>query len=149
VHQGLETALDWRITPALRLRQTYAWSDFRFQDDPQYRNNRLPVAPRHLHRAELRYDHPAGWFVAPSLEWSAARTWVDFANTAAAPAYVVINLNAGWSLTPSVALFVDARNLTDKAYVSNVQPVTQATEATAAYWPGDGRGVYGGVTVSF
>src|SRR5690606_21183552 len=85
VHQGVEAALDWRITPALRLRQTYTLSDFRFDGDPQYGDNRLPIMPKHFYRAELRYEHPAGWFVAPSVEWSASDVWVDFNNTAKAP----------------------------------------------------------------
>jgi iron complex outermembrane receptor protein len=149
IHQGLEAALDWRITPQLRLRQTYAWSDFRFDGDPQYGNNRLPIVPQHFYRAELRYEHPAGWFVAPSLEWSASDIWVDFKNTTRAPAYAILNLNAGWKVADKVALFLDARNLADQAYVSNVQPFVTATAATAAYWPGDGRAVFGGLTVAF
>ncbi len=149
IHQGLEAAIDWRITPQLRLRQTYTWSDFRFDGDAVYGDNRLPIAPKHFYRAELRYDHAAGWFVGPSVEWSASDIWVDFSNTTKAPAYAVFNLNAGWTLTPTVSLFVDARNLTDKAYVSNVQAAITANTATAAYWPGDGRSVFGGVTVSF
>jgi iron complex outermembrane receptor protein len=148
VHQGLEAALDWRITPALRLRQTYAWSDFRFDGDARYGDNRLPIVPRHFYRAELRYEH-AGWFVAPSLEWSASDIWVDYVNRTKAPSHAVLNLNAGWTVTPTISVFVDARNLTDKAYVSNVQAAITALPATGAYWPGDGRSVFGGVTVAF
>lgn len=148
VHQGLEAAVDWRITPALRLRQTYTWSDFRFDGDAQYGDNRLPIAPQHFYRAELRYEH-GPWFVAPSVEWSASDIFVDYANTTRAPSYAVLNLNAGWTVTPTVSLFLDARNLGDKAYVSNVQAAIIANAATAAYWPGDGRSVFGGVTVAF
>jgi iron complex outermembrane receptor protein len=148
VHQGLEAALDWRITPGLRLRQTYAWSDFRFDGDAAYGDNRLPIVPQHFYRAELRYEH-AGWFVAPSLEWSASDIWVDYVNRTKAPSYAVLNLNAGWTVTPTVSVFIDARNLTDKAYISNVQAAVTATAATGAYWPGDGRSVFGGVTVAF
>jgi iron complex outermembrane receptor protein len=148
VHQGLEAAVDWRITPALRLRQTYAWSDFRFDGDAAYGDNRLPIVPQHFYRAELRYEH-AGWFVAPSLEWSASDIWVDYVNKTRSPAYAVLNLNAGWNITPAVSVFVDARNLTDKAYVSNVQAAIAAVAATGAYWPGDGRSLFGGVTVAF
>ena len=148
VHQGLEAALDWRITPALRLRQTYAWSDFRFDGDAAYGDNRLPIVPQHFYRAELRYEH-AGWFVAPSLEWSASDIWVDYVNRTRSPSYAVLNLNAGWNITPAVSVFVDARNLTDKAYVSNVQAAIAAVAATGAYWPGDGRSLFGGVTVAF
>jgi iron complex outermembrane receptor protein len=74
---------------------------------------------------------------------------VDYANTTKAPSYAILNLNAGWTVNDRVQVFVDARNLTDKAHVSNVQAFVQATGASAAYWPGDGRSVYGGVTVAF
>lgn len=150
VHQGLEAALDWRITPALRLRQTYTWSDFRFDGDVQYGDNRLPIAPEHFYRAELRYEHAAGWFVAPSLEWSASDIWVDYGNTTSAPSYALWNLNAGWTVNERLSLFVDARNLFDKAYVSNVQAATPtALPAGGYYWPGDGRAIYAGLTASF
>jgi iron complex outermembrane receptor protein len=149
VHQGLEAAVDWRLTPRWRLRQTYTWSDFRFEGDAQYGDNRLPIVPQHFYRAELRYEHTAGWFLAPSVEWSASDIWVDFKNTTRAPSYAIFNLNLGWSLNDKVSLFLDARNLTDKAYVSNVQAQITATAASAAYWPGDGRSVFGGVKVEF
>ena len=151
LHQGVEAALDWRLSSSLRLRQTYTYSDFRFQNDAQYGDNRLPVAPRSLYRAELRYQHPSGWFAAPSMEASPFGVWVDFANTAKAPGYAVFNLNAGWTLNRKLTLFVDVRNLADKTYVSNVQPAINAQLAPGVgyYWPGDGRAVFGGVSVAF
>jgi iron complex outermembrane receptor protein len=149
LHQGLEAALDWRPAKGWRLRQTYTWSDFRFKDDAQYGDNRLPIAPQHFYRAELRYEHPAGWFVAPSVEWSASDIWVDYENTTKAPSYAILNLGAGWALNDKVSLFVDLRNLTDKAYVSNVQAAIAASPTTATYWPGDGRSVFAGVTAEF
>lgn len=149
IHQGLEAALDWAFAPRWRLRQTYTLSDFRFDGDAQYGDNRLPIVPKHFYRAELRYDAAAGWFLAPSVEWSASDQWIDYKNTKTAPSYAILNLNAGWKATDKVSLFLDARNLTDEAYVSNVQAATTWTAATAAVWPGDGRSVFGGVTVSF
>lgn len=150
LHQGLEAMVAWRISPEWRLHQVYTFSDFRFRDDPTYGDNRLPVAPKHFYRAELRYDHPSGWFVAPSVEWSASDIWVDYANTARAPAYAVWNLNAGWMLASSVLAFVDVRNLANSTYVSNVQPVARAVNGpTGYYWPGDARGIYGGLRVTF
>jgi iron complex outermembrane receptor protein len=144
VHQGIEAALDWRFSPGWRLRQTWTWSDFRFRNDIDYGDNRLPIAPKAFYRAELRYEHPSGWFVAPALEVSAG-AWVDYANTTRSPAYAIVNLGAGWALNERLNLFLDARNLADKAYVSNVQAQIKATAASAAYWPGDGRAVFGGV----
>ncbi|ATQ41269.1 TonB-dependent receptor family protein [Caulobacter mirabilis] len=150
IHQGLEAALDWRFAKAWRLRQSWTWSDFRFDGDVKYGDNRLPIVPEHFYRAELRYDDPRGWFVAPSVEWSASDIWVDYVNKTRAPSYAILNLNAGWKVTPAVAVYVDARNLTDETYVSNVQAAITTTPAgTAAYWPGDGRSVYAGLTVAF
>jgi iron complex outermembrane receptor protein len=149
LHQGLEAALDWRFSAGWRLRQTYTWSDFRFDGDAQYGNNRLLIVPEHFYRAELRYEHAAGWFVAPSLEWSASDIWVDYRNTTKAPSYAVVNLSAGWTLNSRLSVFVDLRNLADKAYVSNVQAAIAAGPATAAYWPGDGRSVFAGLTAAF
>jgi iron complex outermembrane receptor protein len=152
IHQGLEAGLDWRFAERFRLRQTYSWSDFRFDGDAVYGKNRLPVAPEHLYRAELRYDHPAGWFLAPSLEWSVADTYVDYANSLKAPGYAVWSLNAGWRGPNGVALFVEARNLADKRYVSNFGAVTDAHApgvSTAVFFPGEGRSVFGGVSWDF
>ena len=149
VHQGIEAALDWTIGTGLRLRQTYTLSDFRFDGDAQYGDNRLPIVPRHFYRAELRYDHPAGWFVAPSLEWSASKIQVDYSNFTQAPAYAVLNLNAGYAVNDRISLFIDIRNLTDKDYISNIQAQIRATAASAAYWPGDGRSAFAGLSVAF
>lgn len=148
LHQGVEAAIDWRFAPGWRLRQTYTWSDLRFSGDTQYGDNRLPIVPQHFYRAELRYER-GPWFISPSLEWSASDIWVDYRNTTRAPSYAVLNVNGGWRVNDRVSVFIDARNLADEAYVSNVQAAILAGAATAAYWPGDGRSVFGGVTVSF
>ncbi|WP_420480150.1 TonB-dependent receptor family protein [Brevundimonas sp. FT23028] len=150
IHQGIEAGLDWRIVPSVRLRQTYAFSDFVFDGDLAYGDNDLPVVPPHLYRAELRYDHPAGWFIAPSVEWSMSDSWVDYANTLKAPSYAVAHLNAGWSLRGGVSLFADVRNLFDERYVSNFSAVTDARVAsTAVFFPGEGRSAFVGVRLAY
>lgn len=150
IHQGLEAGLDWRFAPGWRLRQTYTWSDFRFDGDRVYGDNRLPVVPRHLYRAELRYEHSSGWFVAPSLEWTASDTYVDYANTLKSPGYAIWSLNAGWKAPSGVSVFVEARNLADEHYVSNFGAVTDArTASTTVFFPGEGRAVFGGISWDF
>jgi iron complex outermembrane receptor protein len=155
LHQGIEAGLDWRITPRLRLRQTYAWSDFHFEGDAQYGDATLPVVPEHLYRAELKYEHPAGWFVAPSVEWSPRGPFVDYRNKVRAPDYAIASLGAGYT-RDGVTLFLDARNLFDKRYVNTVNPLANAAsvsaatiENTAAFWPGEGRGLFAGVSGKF
>jgi iron complex outermembrane receptor protein len=104
--------------------------------------------PEHLYRAELKYQHPAGWYLAPAVEWSPSGVLVDYQNKAKAPAYAVASLSAGYT-RDRVTLFLDARNLTDKRYVATVNPSVTADASTLAYWPGEGRGVFVGVSGAF
>lgn len=153
IHQGLEAGLDWTVWTGgdhqLKLHQTYAWSDFHFDGDSRYGDARMPVMPKHHYHAELSFSRTGAWSVAPSVEW-ASDSWVDYANTLKSPGYAVWSLNATWTVTPKVKLFVDARNLTGKAYVSNASAVTDARVAsTAVFWPGEGRGAYLGLRAAF
>ena len=146
VHQGIEAGFDWRFAPGWRLRQTWTYSDFDFEGDKVYGDNDLPLVPPHLYRAELRYDHPAGWFVAPSVEWTPSDVWVDYMNTLKAPGYTIVNLGLGYTLDERTSLFVDARNLLDERYVSNFSAVTDAGKAsTAVFWPGEGVSAFVGL----
>jgi len=152
-HQGIEAGLDWEIMDGLRLRQTYMWSDFKFDGDVQYGDSRFPVVPEHFYRAELRYQNASGFWVAPSVEWSIKDTFVDYANTRQAPGYSILNLGFGRELQNGVTLFVDVRNLTDERYVSNFTAVTNAgppvNASTAVFFPGDARSFYAGITMAF
>ena len=74
IHQGIEAGLDWRLPVeladgSLLLRQTWTWSDFRFDGDARWGDNRLPVVPEHQYRAELTWRHASGLFITPSVEW--------------------------------------------------------------------------------
>ncbi|MBU1384426.1 MAG: TonB-dependent receptor [Alphaproteobacteria bacterium] len=154
VHQGIEAGLDWRLIEAapgrLTLRQTWTWSDFFFDGDATYGDNRLPIIPEHAYRAELKFEHPGGWFLAPSIEWTPNDVYVDYANTMKYPGYTTLSLNAGIDLPNGVSLFADLRNLTDERYVSNANAVTDArTAATNVFTPGEGRSAYAGVRLTF
>ena len=150
VHQGMEAGLDWRFAKGWWLRQTFTLSDFHFDGDPVYGDHDLPVVPPQLYRAELRYDHPSGWFVAPSVEWSIREAWVDYANTLKAPSYSIASLNAGWDLTEAVTVFADARNLFDESYISSFGAVTDARVAsTAVFFPGEGRSLFVGLRLEY
>ena len=153
MHQGIEAGLDWQIMDGLRLRQTYMWSDFRFTDDRQYGDNRLPIVPEHLYRAELKWTTPEGFWIAPSLEWSMEGAFVDYMNSYRAPSYSVVNLSLGREFDGGVTLFLDIRNLTDESYVSNFSSLINWQTATASqrtvFFPGDERSAYGGIAFTF
>lgn len=155
VHQGIEAGLDWTLPVeladgSLMLRQVYNWSDFRFDGDARWGDNRLPVVPEHQYRAELTWRHPSGVFVTPSLEWRISSPYVDYANTMKAPDYAVLGLTGGFNLGSNASIYVDARNLTDERYVGEFSAVTDArTASTAVFFPGEGRSVFVGLRMAY
>jgi iron complex outermembrane receptor protein len=155
VHQGIEAGLDWRLPyevadGSLLLRQTWNWSDFRFDGDARWGDNRLPVVPEHQYRAELTWRHPSGVFVAPSIEWRISSPYVDYANTMKAPDYALLCLTGGFDIGPNASVYVDARNLTDERYVGEFSAVTDARSAsTAVFFPGEGRSVFVGLRLAY
>ena len=155
IHQGVEAGLDWRLPGApfggeLLLRQTYAWNDFRFDGDARWGDNRLPVVPEHLYRAELTWRWPSGISLTPSVEWRISEPYVDYANTLKAPGYALLGLNAAWRARDGLTVFADARNLTDERHVGEFSAVTDArTASTAVFFPGEGRALYVGVRMAY
>ena len=155
IHQGLEAALDWKIAKLgdweTTLRQTYTWSDFHFDGDKVYGDNRLPVVPEHYYRGELVFAGH-GWRITPSVEYVPSDVWVDFANTTKSPGYTVWNLGLAKTINSGLDAFVEARNLNDERYVSSVNSVTDFTKVAAstrnAFWPGEGRAIFVGVRLT-
>jgi iron complex outermembrane receptor protein len=155
IHQGIEAGLDWRLPVeiadgSLLLRQTYNWSDFRFDGDVRWGDNRLPVVPEHQYRAELTWRHASGVFVTPSVEWRISSPYVDYANTMKAPDYALLGLTGGFDIGPNASVYVDARNLTDERYVGEFSAVTDVRSAsTAVFFPGEGRSVFVGLRLAY
>lgn len=155
IHQGIEAGLDWGLPyevadGSLLLRQTYNWSDFRFDGDARWGDNRLPVVPEHQYRAELTWRHASGVFVSPSVEWRISSPYVDYANTMKAPDYALLGLTGGFDIGPNASVYVDARNLTDERYVGEFSAVTDARSAsTAVFFPGEGRSVFVGLRLAY
>ncbi len=156
IHQGVEASVDWRIIDgapgeeALTLRQTYTWSDFRFDDDVIHGDNRLAVAPEHQYRVALKYEHASGFYIEPSLDWRPHGAFADYANTLKTPGYALVNLGLGWRFASGVTLFLDARNLADKRHVAEMGAVADARRATpATFYPGEGRAAFAGLALRF
>ncbi len=146
-HQGIEAGLDLTLTPWAILRQMYQYSDFRFRDDADYGDNRLPVVPRHFYRAELRLGTDRA-SVSPSVEWVPQGAWVDYVNTKKVSGYAMLNLGAQAQIRDGVTLFLDARNLTQKHAVGDISAVVQYT-GQASFYPIERRAIYGGVRARF
>ena len=156
IHQGIEAALAWTLArslgeagDSLTLRQAYTLNDFHFDGDARYGDNQLPGAPRHLFRAELRYRHPAGFSVAPNVEWVPQGFYADNANTLRTNAYALLGLRANWDFANGLSLFAEGRNLTDRRYIASTAVAPVAAPSSALFEPGFGRSVYGGLQYRF
>lgn len=154
VHRGIEAGLDsalWQgVGGRLSLRQAYTFSDFRYRDDARFGSNRLPGLPRHYYQAELRYDHPAGFYTGLNTEY-ASKMFVDYANSMAADSHVIFGTRIGYDAPGGRwQAWAELRNLTDRHYAATVTPgYDDAGKDVARSTPGDGRGVYAGVRWRF
>lgn len=165
IHQGIEASLTLDLGAyglqsalpegsRLLLEQAYTYSDFHFEGDATYGDNKLAGMPAHIYVAALRYKSPAsnglGWDIAPKIEWVPDGGYVDYANTLEAPGYATIGIEGGVDLKRGVRLFLDARNLTDKKYISTYSTVTDARVVpTDVFYPGEGRSVFAGLKIAF
>ena len=154
IHQGIEAGLDWHVPVeiadgSLLLRQTYNWSDFRFDGDARWGDSRLPVVPEHQYRAELTWRHASGVFVTPSVEWRISSPYVDYANQTKAPDYAVLGLTGGFNIGANASVYVDARNLTNERYVGEFSAVTIGGASSAVFFPGEGRSIFVGVRLAY
>ncbi|WP_288415427.1 TonB-dependent receptor [uncultured Novosphingobium sp.] len=150
VHQGIEAGLDATIplSPSggsLALTAAYTYSDFVFDDDAIYGNNRIPGVPKHYLRAEMLYKHRTGFYAGPNVEWAPGHYFADNANTLTVDPYALLNLKAGFDLGERWSFYVEGRNLTDKRYISTVAIAGTGGPTSEIFNPGTGRAVYGGV----
>lgn len=151
VHQGLELGLGWTIADELLLSANYLWNDFRFDGDAVYGDNRLAGVPEQQLRLQLRWSAGERFYIAPGVDWSPQRSWIDHANTLSAPGHIVVGLRIGGALDGGASggrwsWFVDGRSLTDRRWVASTGVVADARGLDGRYLlPGDGRAVYAGL----
>ncbi len=147
-HQGVELGLDLALAQWAKLRQVYQWSDFRFRDDAQFGDNRLPVIPEHMFRTELQLGSEA-LRLSPNLEYVPQGAWVDYSNSFRPDGYVLFGLSAQAKLDERFTVFADARNLTGNKAVGDISAVVKYTPASAIFYPVERRSVFAGVRAAF
>ncbi|MDO8398395.1 MAG: TonB-dependent receptor [Bradyrhizobium sp.] len=155
IHQGIEAGAGAAIFrgifdngPApdkIWLNVAYTLNDFRFDNDPNFRNNVLPGAPRHYLRAEVLYKNPTGFYFGPNIEWVPQSYFVDNANTLKTEPYAIWGLKAGVDNGGTYSMYVEARNIGNKAYIASASIINTASSASLLFEPGSGRAVYAGV----
>lgn len=152
VHQGVELSL---LSPLweggrngrVALRQAYTYSDFHYRDDDRFGGNTLPGIPKHYYQAQVRYSHPTGFYTSLNTE-HASKVAVDYANSFYAASYTLLGATFGYDAPKQDwQAWVDLRNLTNKRYANTVTPGYDDKGLDAARsTPGDGRGIYTGVS---
>ena len=137
----------------ITVRSAYTWSLFKFTDDVigggavvAKKGNRVPGAPEHFLTGEVRYDHPAGFWIAPNFEWSMTGFYVDSLNTTKNPPYFITNLRLGYAYNDNLSFFAEGRNLTDQTYAGAVV----VNDSLGRFFnPGQGVSGFGGVEWKF
>ncbi|NDE90018.1 MAG: TonB-dependent receptor [Alphaproteobacteria bacterium] len=159
VHQGIEFGFSTELArdvlsetsgDMLTLNQLWNYSDFHFVDDLQYGNNSIAGVPEHVLRTGLTYKHKNGFYLNPGIDWVPDGAWADQANTLKAPGYVLFGLQTGMQFDNGVLLYLEARNLTNEHYISDISTIRDArTTGTEIFHPGDGRSVFTGIRYAF
>lgn len=174
IHNGVELGVqtrpfvdvfregDWIYANAV-----WNYTDFRFDNDPIFGSNRLPVIPAHQFYGELGYQHPSGFFGSVNLRYLSERyTTFDGSGGDAfiVPDYTLFGAKIGWQAPDkSWSVFVEGRNLTDVVYAADFAPsptvpVTQnpgrppfsyTPSRSPLVKPGEGRAIYAGLSVRF
>lgn len=150
VHQGIELGAGALIDHHWETRNALLYSDFRFDGDAQYGNNRMPGFPPVIIRSELLYrwsdvsnsrGMPA-YYAGPKLEWVPTKAPMDNTNSVSNDPYAILGFKAGGPLDNKSTWFVDARNLADKRYAATTNiGAGFGGSPGAAYYPGMGRSI--------
>ena len=92
------------------------------------------------------YEHPAGIYLGPNLEWTPVNYAVDMNNTLFTDPYALLGLKAGFRTNKGFSFFVEAKNLTDTVYTATTGIIANANGADSAqFYPGDGRTLISGI----
>ncbi|KMN08630.1 ligand-gated channel [Pseudomonas helleri] len=155
IHQGIEAGLSTRLWEGangdtLTWRQAYTLNDFHYENDPLFKKNELPGLPKHIYQGELQYQFANGLYAGVNVR-TASSTAVDYANSFYAPSYTLWGARFGFDDPGKTwQVYLDLKNLTNKAYVTAVAPSYDVQgKDTAVLYPGDGFGAFTGVTYNF
>jgi iron complex outermembrane recepter protein len=152
VHQGIEAGLGIAFLKSMFDREdrfwfnlAYTYSDFFFDGDALYGNNKLPGVPPHYIRAEVLYKHPSGFYAGPNVDWMPQEFFADNANSLSVDPYALFNFKMGYERDKGWAGYLEGRNLLDERYIATTITAGNATASSELFNPGTGRAVYGGV----
>ncbi|HJP98640.1 MAG TPA: TonB-dependent receptor [Rhodanobacteraceae bacterium] len=153
--QGFEVDLDAPLSRRWRLHAAYTWLDARFTDIAGctgecdlFPGARIPGTARNQLYGALRWQGDDGWHVGADV-FALGRVFADDANSARAPGYAVVGLDAGRIVRiggATIAPFLRIDNLFDRRYIGSVI----VNDGNGRYYePAPGRSVMVGLRVRF
>ena len=155
IHQGLELGLNsqfWEHDQLgnIELNQSYTYNHFYYKDDAIFGKNELAGIPKHIYQAELRYEHPQGFYAGINTVY-AAKAPTDYANSFYVNDWQTWGATIGYIQSQKEYMaWLDFRNITNEKYASTITPgYNDAGKDPARMTPGDGFGVYAGLSYSF
>lgn len=150
-HYGIELGAQYGIPgpifsaggDGLVLQGAYTYARYRFVRDSALDGNDIPGAPNHVVNAELKYVHPSGFSLAPSVEWAPSSYYLNSENTEKNRGWVNLGIRAEYAWqSAGLTVFAAGQNLTDERR----SPSVQVDNAAGRYFePMDGRSFYVGV----
>jgi iron complex outermembrane receptor protein len=102
----------------------------------------------------LRYQHPSGFFAGVNTQISSSYN-IDYAGTVATDGYALLGFSLGYAQPKKGwEVHLDINNVTNEHYAAAISPVYNLagnpnSAAAAAINPGDGFGLFGGLSYSF
>jgi iron complex outermembrane receptor protein len=156
IHQGIEFGGQAFLNNYLEVKTALLFSDFKFDNNEIYRNNKMPGFAPVLLRAEMLYhsgsadkDSYPNFYAGPKIEY-ASRAPMDNTNSLYNDPFTIFGFKAGQNINKTWSWFLDVRNIADKKYAAttNISSNYSGTGG-AAYYPGDGRSAYMGIEAKF
>ena len=156
IHQGIEFGGQAFLNNYLEVKTALLYSDFKFDNNEIYRNNKMPGFAPVLLRAEMLYHSGSedrnsypNFYAGPKIEY-ASRAPMDNTNSLYNDPFTIFGFKAGQNINQTWSWFLDVRNIADKKYAAttNISSNYSGTGG-AAYYPGDGRSAYMGIEAKF
>lgn len=147
---GIESLISWQVNDQLTVTTAYQYSQFKLDNDINFNNNDIPGIPKNYVQSRFEYRPNSKWLIAPNFEWVPSGYFIDLANTVKTDNYLLTGLNITYTSNKKIQWFLDAKNLTDKSYISTSLPIPDAGGIDGNYfYSGEGRAFYTGIKYSF
>ena len=158
IHQGIEFGGQAFLNNYLEVKTALLYSDFKFDNNEIYHNNKMPGFAPVLLRAEMLYhsgsadkDSYPNFYAGPKIEY-ASRAPMDNTNSLYNDPFTIFGFKAGQNINKTWSWFLDVRNIADKKYAATTNISSNYASGTgnsAIYYPGDGRSAYMGIEAKF